>query len=238
MSFDQDQEIASYIVRYILDHQRISTGLLKNKFNVDDLELRKTLIRLYFRGQIFGPITTIDSGTTFIIFTHPDPDNVEIPSIESLIDWDISKFDLETLKQEAINSLPLIHDFDEAETETVYSRSKEKDQKDLISVEMVLDIICEKVSVSINIINSSDLPIINTRLRLNYGEKLKVVGVKPDYKLTIEDSYSWVEIGEIGPNQVKKIIILISQQIFGGFLEIDGILQYKNVEEYNRFIRL
>jgi len=39
MSTDQDIEIASYVVRYMMTHARLSLDILKDKFNMDDLQV-------------------------------------------------------------------------------------------------------------------------------------------------------------------------------------------------------
>ncbi|MHA1476367.1 MAG: hypothetical protein ACTSQ5_14430, partial [Promethearchaeota archaeon] len=97
MSTNQDIEVASYIVRYMMTHKRLSLDILKDKFNLDDLQVRKCLIRLFFRGQIYGRIQQVTGGKLFLIFLEQDNNqdlNVPTLTLDEIIDWNVNEFDL------------------------------------------------------------------------------------------------------------------------------------------------
>ena len=56
MPSDSDTLMASFIVKFMITHQKIALNVLKEKFSFNDQQLREAIIRLYFRGKIFGKI--------------------------------------------------------------------------------------------------------------------------------------------------------------------------------------
>ena len=67
------QGIASFIVRYMLSHKRLSLEILKAEFNMNDLQVRNTLIRLFYQNRKFGYLKKVDSGNIFLIFSNKNP---------------------------------------------------------------------------------------------------------------------------------------------------------------------
>ena len=110
MATDHDIEIASYIVRYMMTHERLDLEILKDKYKMDDLQVRKCLIRLYFRGQIYGRIQQINGGKLFLIFLEQDDNqnlNAPILTLDQIIDWNINEFDINSIKSSIKTALTI-----------------------------------------------------------------------------------------------------------------------------------
>ena len=253
MSTDQDIEVASYIVRYMMTHKRLSLDILKDKFNMDDLQVRKCIIRLYFRGQIYGRIQQMSGGNLFLIFIEQD-DNQELNSptltLDEIIDWNINEFDLDKIKSSIETSDTKILTIYDPETETYIqdmivstpeeieiSRSKETSQKDFISVEMRIGISTYKLCIRIYVKNTSQDMIMNSRMKFNFGDFLKFDGMNPKYDVKLEESYIWVDIGTIDAAQ-GKIFEIYFNQTQKKHIKFDGLMQYKSNDGYARVLRL
>jgi len=253
MSTDQDIEVASYIVRYMMSHKRLSLEILKDKFNLDDLQTRKCLIRLYFRGQIYGRIQQVTGGKIFLFFLEQD-DNQELSAptltLDKIIDWDINEFDLDAIKSSIqVNDTKILTSYD-AETESFnqdmlvstpedveVSHSKETSQKDFISVEMRIGISTYKLCIRIHVKNASQDMINDVKLKFNFGDFLKYDGLNPKHEIKLEDSFLWVNIGIINGAQ-GKIFEIYFNQTQKKQIKFDGLMQYKSKDGYARVLRL
>ena len=253
MSTDQDIEVASYIVRYMMSHKRLSLEILKDKFNLDDLQTRKCLIRLYFRGQIYGRIQQVTGGKIFLFFLEQD-DNQELSAptltLDKIIDWDINEFDLDAIKSSIqVNDTKILTSYD-AETESFnqdmlvstpedveVSHSKETSQKDFISVEMRIGISTYKLCIRIHVKNASQDMINDVKLKFNFGDFLKYDGLNPKHEVKLEESFLWVNIGIINGAQ-GKIFEIYFNQTQKKQIKFDGLMQYKSKDGYARVLRL
>ena len=253
MSTDQDIEIASYIVRYMMTHKRLSLDILKDKFNMDDLQVRKCLIRLYFRGQIYGLIQQINGGKLFLIFLEQNDNkdlNVPTLTLDQIIDWNIKEFDLDSIKSSIKTSDTKILTSYDTETESFnqdmlvstpeeieISRSKETSQKDFISVEMRIGISTYKLCIRIHVKNASQDLITYSRLKFNFGDSLKYDDINPKYNVKLEESFIWVDIGIINATQ-GKIFEIYFNQTQQKQIKFDGLMQYKSKDGFARILRL
>ncbi|QEE14289.1 hypothetical protein DSAG12_00100 [Promethearchaeum syntrophicum] len=253
MSTDQDIEIASYIVRYMMTHERLSLDILKDKFNMDDLQIRKCLIRLYFRGQIYGQIQQINGGKLFLIFLQQDDNqNLNAPTLtlDQIIDWNINEFDLDSIKSSIKTNDTKILTSNDTETESFHqdmfvstpeeieiSRSKETSQKDFISVEMRIGISTYKLCIRIHVKNASQDSITNSRLKFNFGHFLKYEDINPKHNVKLEESFIWVDIGKINAAQ-GKIFEIFFNQTQQKQIKFDGLMQYKSIDGFARVLRL
>ena len=253
MSTDQDIEVASYIVRYMMSHKRLSLEILKDKFNLDDLQTRKCLIRLYFRGQIYGRIQQVTGGKIFLFFLEQD-DNQELnaPSLtlDKIVDWNINEFDLDAIKSSIqVNDTKILTIYD-TETESFnqdmlvstpedveVSHSKETSQKDFISVEMRIGISTYKLCIRIHVKNASQDMINDVKLKFNFGDFLKYDGLNPKHEIKLEESFLWVNIGIIKGAQ-GKIFEIFFNQTQKKQIKFDGLMQYKSKDGYARVLRL
>ena len=253
MSTDQDIEVASYIVRYMMTHKRLSLDILKDKFNMDDLQARKCIIRLYFRGQIYGHIQQSKDGKLFLIFLEQNDNqdsNVQTLTLDEIIDWNINEFDLDAIKSSIKTSDTKVVTSYDTETESFsqdmivsspeeieISRSKETSQKDFISVEMRIGISTYKLCIRIYIRNSSQDMITDSKLKFNFGDFLKYDGLNPKYDVKLEESSMWVDIGTINAAQ-GKIFELFFNQSQKKHIKFDGLMQYKSEDGFARVLRL
>ena len=253
MSTDQDIEVASYIVRYMMTHKRLSLDILKDKFNMDDLQARKCIIRLYFRGQIYGHIQQSKDGKLFLIFLEQNDNqdsNVQTLTLDEIIDWNINEFDLDAIKSSIKTSDTKVVTSYDTETESFtqdmivstpeeieISRSKETSQKDFISVEMRIGISTYKLCIRIYIRNSSQDMITDSKLKFNFGDFLKYDGLNPKYDVKLEESSMWVDIGTINAAQ-GKIFELFFNQSQKKRIKFDGLMQYKSEDGFARVLRL
>ncbi len=253
MSTDQDIEVASYIVRYMMSHKRLSLEILKDKFNLDDLQTRKCLIRLYFRGQIYGRIQQVTGGKIFLFFLEQyDNQELNAPTLtlDKIIDWDINEFDLDAIKSSIqVNDTKILTSYD-AETESFnqdmlvstpedveVSHSKETSQKDFISVEMRIGISTYKLCIRIHVKNASQDMINDVKLKFNFGDFLKYDGLNPKHEVKLEESFLWVNIGIINGAQ-GKIFEIYFNQTQKKQIKFDGLMQYKSKDGYARVLRL
>jgi len=253
MSTDQDIEVASFIVRYMMRHKRLSLDILKDKFNMDDLQARKCLIRLYFRGQIYGRIQQSKDGKLFLIFLEQNDNqdsNVPTLTLDEIIDWNINEFDLDAIKSSINTSDTKVVTSYDTETESFtqdmivstpeeieISRSKETSQKDFISVEMRIGISTYKLCIRIYIKNSSQDMITNSKLKFNFGDLLKFDGLNPKHDVKLEESSMWVDIGTINAAQ-GKIFEIYFNQTQKKRIKFDGLMQYKSKDGFARVLRL
>ena len=250
---DQDLEVATYIVRYMMTHKRLSLEILKDKFNMDDLQARKCLIRLYFRGQIYGRIQQVTGGKLFLIFLNQDDNqdlNAPTLTLGEIIDWDINEFDLDAIKSSIqVSDTKILTSYD-TETDSFnqdmfvstpddveISRSKETSQKDFISVEMRIGISSYKLCIRIHVKNASQDMITDTRLKFNFGDFLKFDGLNPKHDIKLEESFLWVNIGIINAAQ-GKIFEIYFNQTQKKKIKFDGLMQYKSKDGYARVLRL
>ena len=253
MSTDQDIEVASFIVRYMMTHKRLSLDILKDKFNMDDLQARKCLIRLYFRGQIYGRIQQSKDGKLFLIFLEQNDNqdsNIPTLTLDEIIDWNINEFDLDAIKSSIKTSDTKIVTSYDTETESFsqdmivstpeeieISRSKETSQKDFISVEMRIGISTYKLCIRIYIRNSSQDMITDSKLKFNFGDFLKFDGLNPKHDVKLEESSMWVDMGAINAAQ-GKIFELYFNQTQKKRIKFDGLMQYKSKDGFARVLRL
>ena len=253
MSTNQDIEVASFIVRYMMTHKRLSLDILKDKFNLDDLQVRKCLIRLFFRGQIYGRIQQVTGGKLFLIFLEQDNNqdlNVPMLTLDEIIDWNVNEFELDTIKSSIKTSDTKILTSYDTESESFnqdmlvstpeeieISRSKETSQKDFISVEMRIGISTYKLCIRIYVKNISQNLITNSRLKFNFGNFLKFDGMNPKFDVKLEESFLWVDIGTINAAQGKFFEIYFNQTQQKR-MKFDGLMQYKSNDGYARVLRL
>ncbi len=255
MSTDQDIQIATFIVRYMLTHKRLSLDILKDKFNLDDLQIRKSLIRLYFRGQIYGRISETESGKIFLVFSeNVDNQDLNAPglTLEEMIDWNINEFDLDAIKLSIQSSDHLKQTDRDNDSETKsynqdmlvsnpedveISRSKETSQKDFISVEMRIGISTYRLCVRFHVKNASQDLITDTRLKINFGNLLKFDGMNPKHEIKLEKSSLWIDVGIIEAKK-GKIFEIYFNQVQKDKIQIDGVMQYKSIEGYARVLKI
>ncbi|UYP45597.1 hypothetical protein NEF87_001882 [Candidatus Lokiarchaeum ossiferum] len=234
-----DLSIAAYIAKYMLSHKRLSLEILKDEFKLDDQQVRQAIIRLYYQGKIFGFLKASETGSIFLNFSSSDNEiNLQDCSIQEIMDWDVSKFNLDELRKSAESALENDNDFQDTDSNPAYSRVKETNQKDLISVEMYFDIACEKVALHVHINNISPELIEAVILRINFENYFHISGIQPDIPLKIEENYCEVELGTIKKALQKKIIIFFDFGKRMNELSVNGYMRYKNFEGYARFIRL
>jgi len=253
MTTDKDIEVASYIVRYMLTHKRLSLDILKDKFNMDDLQIRKCLIRVYFRGQIYGRIQQSKDGKVFLNFLGQDENknlNTTTLTLDDIIDWNINEFDLDAIKSSIQANDAKKLSGQDVETESYdqdmlvstpedveISRSKETSQKDFISVEMRIGISTYKLCIRIHVKNASQYMINDVRLKFNYEDFLKFDGLNPKHDVELEESYLWVNLGIINATQ-GKIFEIYFNQTQKKQIKIDGLMQYKSNDGFARVLRL
>ena len=253
MATDHDIEIASYIVRYMMTHERLSLDILKDKYKMDDLQVRKCLIRLFFRGQIYGRIQQINGGKLFLIFSNQDDNqNLNAPTLtlDQIIDWNIGEFNLDSIKSSIKTSDTKVITSYDTETESFHqdmlvstpeeieiSRSKETSQKDFISVEMRIGISTYKLCIRIHVKNASQDSITDSRLKFNFGDVLKYDDINPQHDVKLEESFIWVDLGIIKGAQ-GKIFEIYFNQTQQKQIKFDGLMQYKSIDGFARVIRL
>jgi len=253
MSTNQDIEVASFIVRYMMTHKRLSLEILKDKFNLDDLQVRKCLIRLFFRGQIYGRIQQVTGGKLFLIFLEQnDNQDINVPTLtlDEIIDWNVNEFELDTIKSSIKTSDTKILTSYDTESESFnqdmlvstpeeieISRSKETSQKDFISVEMRIGISTYKLCIRIYVKNISKNLITNSRMKFNFGDFLKFDGMNPKFDVKLEESFLWVDIGTINAAQ-GKIFEIYFNQTQQKHIKFDGLMQYKSNDGFARVLRL
>ena len=239
MDNSRDLSIATYIAKYMLSHKRLSLEILKDEFKLDDHQVRQVLIRLFYQGKIFGFLKKSEIGSIFLNFPSIDSGiYLQDCSVQEIMDWDIAKFDLEKLRKISEPALENDNDFQNTDNALAYSRTKETNQKDLISVEMFFDISCEKVALYVEINNNSLELIEMVILRINFENNPYIVGIKPDIPIKVEDNYFEVELGTINKTIQKKFIVFFDFGVNTIKLDVKGYMRYKNFEGYARFIRL
>lgn len=239
MTNPSDLTIASYIAKYMLSHSRLSLDILKDDFALDDLQVRQVLIRLFYQGKIFGCIDSSETGSVFLKFfgASSEVDLLKY-SVGDMLDWDVSKFDLDGLKGQVVQDIPIMDDFDITASTSVYSRIKETHQKDLISVELNFDISCDKVALHILIGNASAHSIDSVLLRINNEKSVKVTGVRPSFPLKIEETSFEINLSSIDQTTQKKLIVYFDLGPNTLKLAVSGFIRYKNFEGFARFLRL
>jgi hypothetical protein len=228
----------------MLKHKRLAIAILKDEFKLNDLQLRKSLIRLFFQGKQFGKI---DAEGKFLDF----PGSNDGPlGIKDILDWNVSEFNLSELMTQGHQNSDTIVQFSEIESNQIgqdmdlqttqeleLSRSKETSQKDLISIEIRFGIAGYKLTVRITIKNQSENAISKAKLKINYPTVLKLIGIKPKVEFTKKDTSVDLNIGIISGGEEKQYVIYYRQTDISP-ISINGILQYASAGGFVRFLRL
>ncbi len=236
-------QIASFLVHQMLSYSRISVEILKDQFHLDDLQFRKVLIQLYFTNRVFGSIfTSEETGKKYLVFT-PSTRHPSQISLEHIIDWNLSMFDLSTLQAGALASPskltaePKPLSFSVNSDQELFSTS-ETHQKDLISSEMTVGINTYTITASVILRNNSEASIRDVKFRLNFPPALIFINTIPTCIMERTTQSLSIELGEIGASQARRYVInFLPTKEHTPFL-FDGIIQYKSVEGFARIIRL
>jgi hypothetical protein len=238
---EKDTAIASFIVKFMLNHAKINLDVIKEKFQINDLQIRECLIRLYFKGKIFGRIEE-----NFIIFNEK---NTSL-ALEDVIDSPLANFDLSKLIQESQslsieldgpaldeNQLLQQHMQVQSSKDVDFSRAKESNKSEGISLETRFGFAGYKLKIKIIITNSSPTSITNGKVKLAYPPELHVISIFPNLdKEIIGDSIA-LNFGEVKENSSIILAILFRQEKYTS-VNIQGTLQYTTSSGFARLLRI
>ncbi|MCK5346849.1 MAG: hypothetical protein KAR20_25750 [Candidatus Heimdallarchaeota archaeon] len=166
--------------------------------------------------------------------------------MDQIIDWDLSKFDLNALQtKELPEEPPLTPDTPSSKTLTFSVTSnqelfstRETHQKDFISSEMTVGINTYAITVSIILRNNSESGIKNVKFRVNFPPALKLLSTTPKCILERKDQSLSLEIGDIDATQARRCMINFFPSSVKSPFTLDGIIQYKSAGGFARIIRL
>ncbi|WP_457557102.1 hypothetical protein [Candidatus Harpocratesius sp.] len=237
------QKIATYLIKNMLNYNKIDLNKIKAQFSLDDFEVRKALIKLYQDNKIFGKIQSDSDGRTYLVFTLDEIQKKQL-KLEDIIDWDLEQFRLigvteqDELRVENLRHLMSnVVQKKENKLEISTSRLREIDQKDLISIEMTVKIIGIKTVTIIGIINSSDYPATEGKIRLIYDNNLTIKPQFDEYPFERKSGEISIKINEL-PAKSTKTLRLYVYDILNRQFHINGFFQFRNNKYTIRLIKL
>jgi hypothetical protein len=239
-----DNELGVYLAKQMLaGKKRISIPQILSELELNDRSLRESLIRLYYQGKIFG---TLD-GEYFYFNT-----NESTITLEDMIDWAISEFDLGVLianAQECIQPVAVSQEPEcdstsmtipnqVSQTEVEITRAKETAVEDQISVESRFLFAGNKLNLRIFMQNKSNVDIVQVRLKVQYPKHLiRFVGIRPNLEYIEQEDATWFACSDLSPNVGKNINILFLEKQRGK-IEVDGYIEYRLITGEIKYIYL
>ncbi|RLI65543.1 MAG: hypothetical protein DRO88_04255 [Promethearchaeia archaeon] len=237
------QKITTFIVKKMLNNDKLDINKIKSEFSLDDFQVREVIIRLYNDNKVFGKIKHYPDGRTYLQFSMDEIQKKNL-TLEDILDWDLEQFEVlgitqkETPRVENLKSL--MAEMAEKKTqpmEIVTSKHREIDQKDLITVELNVKIIGIRTVILIGIQNNSDFPATEGKLRLKYDEGLTI---RPQFnEYSYEDNSGEIIIGINDlPAKSAKTLRLYVSDIHDRKFSIRGFFQFRNNNLTMRLIRM
>ena len=238
----QDMAIASFIVKYMLSHQKLDLEILKAEFKKDDKAIREAILRLYLQGKVFGRIK-IERNKPFLFFNIGNSSL----AIEDVMDYNINEFDIKSLLLESqgvkTGKLELEKDatqrsMEESQESAIeISRTKEIAHKEQVTIEKRFGIAGPKLTVQLKIINEGQATMCDCKLKLGFSARLDYLHCWPDILVEKEGDKIVFPLGDI-IEQSKFDMIIYFRQLGSGEVSYDGILHYKTPEGFTRLMRL
>lgn len=237
---NKDAEIATFIVKHFLSYPKIDLEILKSKFQLDSHGIRECLIRLYFKGKVFGKIKD-----NFLFWEK----NANTLSLEDVIDEPLSNYDLQKLiNQESVEKKADGMALDEDQLifqqmriistlDVDFARQKETSKDEPVSIESRFGFSGYKLKLKIKIRNNTPEIISNCRLKINFPNVLLFFGVQPDLDKELNNNLISINVGNIGPKETSTFGILFN---YGTSKKaaISGVFQYTNSKGFARLLRI
>jgi len=236
----RDDEIASAIVKHFLTYSKIDLEILKSKFQLDDRGIREALIRLYFKGRVFGKISA-----NFLVYEK----NAQALSLEDVIDESLGNYNLSALiNQDTGEKKPEGITIDEDQLmyqqmriistlDVDFARQKETSIEDPVCIESRFGFSGYKLKVKVKFRNNSSEPISNCRLKINFPTILEFYGVQPEMDNELTNNAITINIGAINAKETLNVGILFN---YGTSKKatISGLFQYSNAKGFARLLRI
>ncbi|MHA1611112.1 MAG: hypothetical protein ACTSYU_03595 [Promethearchaeota archaeon] len=240
---ENDNKIATFIIKNMLSYDRLDLNKVKAAFDLDDFEVREALIRLFKDKKVFGKITPLPDGRTYIIFSADELQKKEL-KLEDIIDWDLEQF---KLVGTGVDDIPRVENLkslmsnlsSKASQLQVMTASKRKeiDQKNLITVEMNIKIIGIKTAIIIGISNASKSPVTEGKMRLRFDNNLKVRPQFDEFEVERIEGELIIHINEL-PAQSSQTLRIYVYDVVNRKFDIDGFFQFRNNKYTMRFIKM
>ncbi|TFH31219.1 MAG: hypothetical protein E4G98_00495 [Promethearchaeota archaeon] len=238
-----DHKIATFIIKNMLNYDRLDLNKIKATFDMNDFEVREALIRLFKDKKVFGKITPQPDGGIYLVFSADELQNKQL-DLQDIIDWDLKQFEIvgtsddDTLREENLKSLmsSITSKASQVQIMTA-SKRKEIDQKNLISVEMNVKIIGIKTVLVIGISNASGFHITEGKMRLRFDDFLQIRPQFDDHEFERNEGELMIFINEL-PAQSSQTLRIYIYDMENRKFDIDGFFQYRNNTFTMRFIKM
>ncbi|MHA1585284.1 MAG: hypothetical protein ACTSVU_00755 [Promethearchaeota archaeon] len=241
-----DEMVNSFLMKFMLNHERIALGVIKDKFFLDKKQVREVIIRLFYLNRIFGAIKMEPNGKSFLVFQNPQDSSTIHFDLQEIIDWDLKEFDLEQLKTISIqqtwgNSGSYFGSkiFKKNLAKKIQTNEKHDDipQKDLIHFEIRPEILIDILYLSIIVKNDSDAPIKEVKFRLNLLDDLQLIHSTSPLDEEISLTPLIINMDDINSHSEIIYELQFSYQKDPKDFAITGFIQFRSEKGFARFVK-